>query len=334
MSVQVTVGIVARNEGEYIAKTIESLMAQDFNPAEFEVILVDGNSEDDTREIARRILETSGIKYKVLNEKDFGSRGLCFARNLVIDQSSPESRYIAYTDADCILGKEWLKELYLAVEGSDANVVGAGGPRLIAPTKNMKELVINTFIASLIASGGNPAFSRRKIKFTSSIPNYNAIYKKDILSKFRYDDELIIGDDHDLNFRLRNAGYLFKYVLPAEVYHRETSSIRQFTKNMFRYGFNMMNVMKKHRRLLKVPLPMTLIFLFYLILLIPLYLIWGNIVFIPLVFYLIFALMSFGEVLIRTRTIYASLVFLLLPVQHIAYALGVIYSLFSKETSV
>ena len=334
MSIQVTVGIVARNEEDYISQTIKSLINQDFSHEEFEIIVVDGNSEDSTREIASEILEESDITYKILNEKDFGSSGLCFARNLVIDYSKPQSKYIAFTDADCILAKDWLIQLFWEVERSDNKIVGAGGPRLIAPTSNKKELVINAFITSLIASGGNPAFSKRKIKFLDSIPNYNAIYKKDIISNFRYDEELVFSDDHELNYRLHKAGYLFKYTPSARVYHRETNSILQFGKNMFRYGFNMTNLIRKHRSLFKIKLFLTLILLLYLIFLLPLYLIWGYLVLIPLLFYLIFALMSFGEVLLTTRTFYAFLVFLLLPVQHITYALGVILNFLTKSSSV
>ncbi|MGZ4857060.1 MAG: glycosyltransferase [Methanobacteriaceae archaeon] len=333
MSVLVTVGIVARNEEGTIAQTLKSLINQDFNHSEFEIIVVDGNSLDNTRVIACKVLENADIGYRILNEKDFGSCGLCFARNLVIDQASPHSRYIAYTDADCIVAKDWLSELYKAIEGSKDRIAGAGGPRLIALSSDKKELVINAFITSLIASGGNPAFSRRNVKYLDSIPNYNAIYKKEIFNEFRYDDGLFITDDHELNYRLHKAGYLFKYVISAKVYHRETNSLLQFTRNMFRYGFNMTSLIKKHHNV-KVKLILTLIFLFYLIFLIPLYLALGNIVFIPPALYLTFALISFGEVLLTTRTVYAFMVFLLMPIQHLAYALGAIYNFISKEARV
>lgn len=334
MSIQVTVGIVTRNEEDYISQTINSLINQDFIHEEFEIMVVDGNSEDNTREIATEILEDSDISYKILKEKDFGSSGLCFARNLVIDQADPQSRYIAYTDADCILANNWLTELYKAIEGTDDKIAGAGGPRLIAQASNKKELVINAFITSLIASGGNPAFSKRNVKYFESIPNYNAIYKKDIFYDFRYDDSLVITDDHELNYRLHKAGYLFKYVPSAHVYHRETDSVVQFTRNMFRYGFNMTSLLRKHRNFFKVKVLLTLIMLLYTIFLVPLYLVWGNLVLIPPLFYLIYATASFVEVLLNTKTLYAFLVFLLMPAQHIAYALGVIYNFLSNKKRV
>lgn len=321
----ITVGIIARNEEKYISNSLKSLFKQTFDHSLFEIIVVDGNSKDRTREVAEEVLKSTDINYKILNEKDFGFYGHCFARNLVIDNSSPDAKYIAYTDADCIVDKDWLKTLYENIEDTGDEIAGAGGPRLIAPTDNKKELIINNFLTSTIASGGNPAFAQRNIKYLKSIPNYNAIYKKDVITKYRYDDSLIMSDDTELNLRLGLNGYKFLYVKDAKVYHSETDSIIQLAKNMVRYGVNIANAIKK-LRLFKIKVFLTLLLLFYLIFLIPAYLAWGWIVLIPLGLYIVYAVLVFFEILFKTRSIYSLMVFLLVPVQHICYAYGVIYN--------
>ena len=326
MSILITIGIVAKNEEKYIGMTLKGIINQIFDNSLYEIIVVDGNSSDRTREVAENVLGDSNINYKVLNEKDFGFYGLCFSRNLVIDNSSKTSKYIAYTDADCIVDKNWLKTLYQHINGSGNEIAGVGGPRLVAPTEDKKELVINNFLTSTIASGGNPAFSKREVNYLDSIPNYNSIYKKDIIKKFRYDDSLIISDDNELNLRLKKAGYNFIYTGDAKIYHRETNSIHEFAKNMRNYGINITNTIKKHR-LFKIKPFISLIFLMYIILLVPLYLIVGWLILTPFVLYFIFAAMIFAEIVRKTKTIYSMLVFLLLPVQHISYAYGMIYNL-------
>ena len=325
MSILITIGIVAKNEEKYIGETLKGIINQIFDNSLYEIIVVDGNSSDRTREIAENVLGASYINYKVLNEKDFGFYGLCFSRNLVIDNSSKTSKYIAYTDADCIVDKNWLKTLYQYIDGSGNEIAGAGGPRLVAPTEDKKELVINNFLTSTIASGGNPAFSKRDVNYLDSIPNYNSIYKKDIIKKFRYDDSLIISDDNELNLRLKKAGYNFIYAGDAKIYHRETNSVLEFAKNMRNYGINITNTIKKHR-LFKIKPFISLIFLMYIILLVPLYLIVGWLILIPLVLYFLFAAMIFAEIVRKTKTSYSLLVFLLLPIQHISYAYGMIYN--------
>lgn len=327
MQILITVGILARNEEKNIAITLKSLLKQTFNSNEFEIIVIDGNSTDRTREIAKNVLKDSDVEHKILNEADFDFHGLCFARNLVIDNSDENSRYIAFTDADCTLDEKWLSALYYAIKKSSEDVAGAGGPRLIAGTDDKKELVINALITSFLASGGNPAFSKRDIEFLESIPNYNAIYKKDVLSRFRYDDELIVSDDNELNFRLRKAGYSFLYVPAVKVWHSETNSILEFTRNMFSYGVNISNTVRKHKSMVKIIVPLTVIFILYLILLIPLYLTRGWLVLAPLFLYILFALAVFMEVALKTKTIFSLMIFLLLPLQHISYGLGIIYNL-------
>ncbi len=253
--------------------------------------------------------------------------GHCFARNLVIDNASESSRYIAFTDADCILDEKWLTILYKAIKNTDKHTAGAGGPRLIAETDNKKELVINSLLTTFIASGGNPAFSKRSVKFTSSIANYNAIYKKQIVSKFRYDDKLIISDDNELNFRLRKAGYVFINVPDARVWHHETDSIMEFAGNMYSYGNNITNTVKKHRNMVTINIPLTTAFIIYLIILTPAYYLIGFLVLTPLILYMIFVVLVFFEVIVKTRTVYSLMIFVLVPIQHIAYGLGVFSNL-------
>ena len=331
MTIEITVGVIARNEEKNIYNTLKNILNQSFDHKTFEIIVVDGNSDDNTRNIATNILKTSNIIYKVLNEADFGFYGHCFARNLVIDNSNPDSNYIAYTDADCIVDKDWLTTLYDAIKLSDEYVAGVGGPRLIAETEDKKELVINAFLTTFLASGGNPAFSKRNVKYVKSIANYNAMYKKKVITKFRYDNELIMSDDNEINFRLRNAGYNFINVPNARVWHHETNSITQFAYNMFHYGVNITNTVKKHRSLVTVNVPLTVTFIIYLIILSPLYLLLGNIILIPLLLYIIFAIAVFIEVIIETKTVYSLLVFILLPIQHITYGLGVLWNLLLKQ---
>ena len=327
MSVTITVGIIARNEEKNIYTTLKSILDQSFDEKSYEIIVVDGNSTDKTRDIASNILETSNVTYKVLNEADFGFYGHCFARNLVIDNSDKDSKYIAYTDADCIVDKDWLTTLYDVIKITDESIVGVGGPRLIAETNDRKELVINAFLTTFLASGGNPAFSKRNVKYVKSIANYNAMYKKDIISQFRYDDKLLMSDDNELNFRLRHKGYNFINVPDAMVWHHETNSIIQFASNMYHYGVNITNTVKKHRSIVTVNVPLTVIFILYLVFLLPIYLLLGIIILIPLLLYIIFALAVFIEVGLRTRTVYSLLVFILLPIQHISYGLGVLWNL-------
>ena len=362
--VKVSVGIIARNEEKHIAKLMKSLVNLNFPKDEYEIILVDGDSSDKTIEKAEEILKNSGVRYKIIEEgkeaiekiiqernvdekkaKELRFKlnyyGPCFARNLVIENADKDSKYIAFIDADCIADKDWLRILYERIEGSDDDVAGVGGARLIAETDNKMELLINAILTSFIASGGNPAFSKRNVKYVDSIPNYNAIYKKKILEKFKYDNNLVLSDDCELNYRLRKNGYKFLYEKNAKVFHHETNSIKEFLRNMFRYGVNISRVVKKHKEIVRIYIPLTVLFVVSPIL----SLIWVvvinfvfkgtifyNLIYLPLLFYgmyFLFILAVFIEVFIKTKDFLRSLlVFILVPLQHFCYGLGVLKGLF------
>ncbi|MBB6066833.1 glycosyltransferase [Methanococcus maripaludis] len=330
----ITVGIIARNEEQHIKETLLSIVNQNFSKKEYEIILIDGNSEDRTKEIAFETLKNSEISFKILNEKDFGFYGPCFARNLVIDNSCEFSKYIAFIDADCIADENWLLTLYTTIESEKANeeIAGVGGSRLIAKTDDDMEVIINSVLTSRIATCGNPAFSNRKIKYIKSIPNYNAIYKKEILKNFRYDDKLVLSDDIELNYRLSKYGYKFIYESNSKIYHHETGSIIQFSKNMFRYGVNISNVVKKYKNpFIRVYVPLTILLVISPILMFTILLsnntVNTSFLVLPYLGYLFFVLLVFLEVFFKTEKISSVLTLFLVPIQHFSYGIGVISGL-------
>jgi len=357
MTIEVSVGIICRNEEKNIGDAIKSLIQQNFR-FEFEIIIVDGDSSDNTRKIAIETSEEGKIHFKVVNEKDYGFYGPCFARNLVVKNASKDSKYIAFIDADCIAERNWLNELFASIKSSNDKIVGVGGPRRIAITDKPKEKVINALLTSYIASGGNPRFTKRNKKYVRSIPNYNAIYVKKILENNPYDNKLIISDDNELNYRLLKKGFKFLYSQKAIVYHHETDSIIQFSKNMFRYGVNITNTMKKHKRFIRPYIPLTLGFFIYILFLVFLFMFEKFNVFIinlidniinlipfiqissiiiiilPLLFYFIFEVLVFLEVFIHTKKLHSLFVFVLLPIQHFAYSLGIMYCLLFKNVNI
>jgi len=351
--IEVTVGVIARNEEKHIAKLLRSLLNLNFPKDKYEIIFVDGDSSDATLRIAKQVLSEGNVRYRIIEEgKEAIKRivkqkivdeetarnlrfklnyyGPCFARNLVIEHSDKHAKYIAFIDADCVADKDWLKILYERIKNASKDIAGVGGLRLIAKTNNRMELLINSILTSCIATLGNPAFCRKNTKYVESIPNYNAIYRKNILEREKYDVNLVISDDVELNYRLRRKGYKFLYEPNAKVYHHETSSVKEFLRNMFRYGVNVARVVRKHKRVVRIYVPFSLFFVFSPVLsLICLYL---GLACLPAIFYglyFIIVFLVFAEVLIKTKDfLRAWLVFILLPSQHFAYGLGVLKGLF------
>ncbi len=96
--VKYSVVIPLYNKAEYISRTLKSVLAQSFQ--NFEVIVVDDGSRDDSLKIAR---QTDSDKIRVIAQEN---QGTAIARNTGIEHASGE--YIAFLDAD----DEW-KSNYL-----------------------------------------------------------------------------------------------------------------------------------------------------------------------------------------------------------------------------
>ena len=121
MSMKFSIIVPAYNEEKLLPKCLESLVNLDYDKNEFEIILVNNNSQDRTREIA---LSFSGVK-----AIDEPKQGNVFA--LIRGCREARGEILVFTDADTQAPKDWLKKFEKAYQ--DKKVVCAGGPGIFRP---------------------------------------------------------------------------------------------------------------------------------------------------------------------------------------------------------
>lgn len=79
MSIKVSVLICSYNRSHLLKRTLEAITAQDFPPDQYEVIVVDDGSTDDTLTMAQQLALTAPCRMKVLTKPNDGvSRGRNF----------------------------------------------------------------------------------------------------------------------------------------------------------------------------------------------------------------------------------------------------------------
>src|SRR3989344_5355433 len=93
--------IPARNERDYIERTVKAALDQNYPRKEFEVIVVDNDSDENTALVAAK----AGAD-KVVKEP---RRGTNIARQRGVDEGAGEA--IAFLDADCEPPKDWLTKI-------------------------------------------------------------------------------------------------------------------------------------------------------------------------------------------------------------------------------
>ena len=227
VNVKVSVVVPVRNNQEMIAECIESLLNQDFHKDEFEIIIVDNNSTDNTAEIIKRY----PVKY--LFE---GKTGRTKARNTAIKHASGD--IICFTDSDCVAHKSWIREL--AQGFNDASIGGVGGKSLGHEVSNLTEKYIELL------------YEEYNLSFRSSDPPQimtgNAAYRARVLEEVGcFDESFETSEDYDLSARVFWSGYRLEYAPKAIVYHRHRSNLKKFFAQYFEYGRGYVRFSNKHR---------------------------------------------------------------------------------------
>src|SRR5690554_6896624 len=110
----ISIIIPAHNEQQYIAECLTSLTSQDYPKDKYEIIVVDNNSKDLTKEIART------FNVQVIDQES-GPVGA--VRNAGAKKAQGE--YLAFIDADCIAPINWLSKGAEALS-SNNSVYGGG----------------------------------------------------------------------------------------------------------------------------------------------------------------------------------------------------------------
>lgn len=111
-----------------LCRCLEALLSQDFDPSEYEVIIVDDAACEQTRCQVEQYAKRAGLRgYTIRYLAATDSHGPAAARNLGVHAARGE--IIAFTDDDCIPSTEWLTAGIMAF---DDDVVAVAG-KIIVP---------------------------------------------------------------------------------------------------------------------------------------------------------------------------------------------------------
>jgi GT2 family glycosyltransferase len=226
--------IPTRNNEDTIEKCLSSIQNLEFND-DFEVIIVDGYSIDRTVEIARNY----GCKV-VFEDKNT----ISYARNLGVKLACGE--LIAFIDADCVVDKNWLKELVKYF--NDPMVASVGGPNLTPEDDTNFAKCVGDFFSLLSKLGTRYGFQGKEVIEIYHNPTCNSMYRKSILERVGgFNPKLVTCDDEDLDYRIRKLGYKILYTPYAKVLHYRRPTWRKFMKMAYNYGLGRMQIIKLHR---------------------------------------------------------------------------------------
>jgi glycosyltransferase involved in cell wall biosynthesis len=229
---RVSIIVCSYNGGKTLKECLESLDL--LNYPEYEVILVDDGSKDDTSEIVRNFKADRVTKAAAAGRKlpDFvpivqKNMGLSFARNA--GAAGATGAIFAYTDSDCMPDPDWL--FFLVGTLLSGDYAGVGGPNISPPAVNWVQ-------ASVAAAPGGPSHVLLSDVVAEHIPGCNmAFHRWAFESVVGFDTEYRkAGDDVDFCWRLQTSGQVIAFSPAAIVWHYRRFTLQAFRKQQEGYG--------------------------------------------------------------------------------------------------
>jgi glycosyltransferase involved in cell wall biosynthesis len=203
------------------ARTLHDCMVslQDLHYPDYEIILVDDGSKDETQEIMKDFPRVQNIRQK--------NRGLSVARNVGIAAGTGE--IIAFTDSDCMVDRDWLYFLVQTLLSS--NFAAVGGPNISPPATDWIQATVG-------AAPGSPSHVLLTDTIAEHVPGCNMAYHKWALEMIGgFDPEYRkAGDDVDVCWRLMQSGYQIGFSPAAVVWHYRRFEVRTYFSQQVGYG--------------------------------------------------------------------------------------------------
>jgi len=213
---RISVIVCSYNGQRTLHDCLDGLLQLDY--PNFEVIVVDDGSTDQTATIARE------HGFNVISTEN---RGLSQARNTGLEAATGE--IVAYIDDDARPDRQWLT--YLAATFLTTNHVGMGGPNIAPPGDGP--------IADCVANApGGPIHVLLSDQEAEHIPGCNMAFRTSYLRAIGgFDPQFrIAGDDVDVCWRLQQRGWTLGFSPAAMVWHHRRNSVRTYWKQQKNYG--------------------------------------------------------------------------------------------------
>lgn len=227
-SIVISVIIPCRNESQFIGKCIDSILLNDYPKENIEVLVVDGMSEDGTREILNQFIK----QHPFIRILDNPRRITPVAMNIGIKHA--HGKVIVRMDAHTVYPSQFISTAVEYLDRTGAEVVG--GPVITKPGAD-------TLVAKSIALAtshpfgvGNSMFRTFAIEgYVDTVP-FGA-YRRDVFDKVGlFNERLVRNQDNELSSRILRAGGKIYLTSKLVANYYNQASLGGLLKQAFRTG--------------------------------------------------------------------------------------------------
>ena len=187
----------------YVAETVKSVINQ--HEKDYELIVVDDGSPDNSGSIVYNLLSSSNLDYKVIRTSN---RGVSAARNIGLEHSVGE--YVIMVDGDDVLSDDFLSNYRELIEAYPGNNIYSTSFTILAGDKVIEQHSVGERIIMYEPQKAQTAFYNRNPRFL--LPTM--LFRRSFLNgdcKIRFDEKVKYSED--VQFIWRTLAYNVKPVI-------------------------------------------------------------------------------------------------------------------------
>jgi len=189
--------VPAYNVERYISKKLGSLLSQ--TDKDFEIIVVDDGSTDNTYNVAKEILEKSGFSNYTILRKPNG--GVTSARNMGIKHA--KGKYIIFLDGDDYVSPELVEKVKEVVSKSDVDMVCWKFQLVSEDGNSIKRFIPFWGLKEGQIYSGLQVLEKILIERSFRVWTSSAAYSKRLIIKNNlfYNENHYVGEDQEFTYK-------------------------------------------------------------------------------------------------------------------------------------
>jgi len=229
------------NRPDEIDELLQSLTKQTYSS--FEVLIVEDGSTMSCEEVVGKYQDQLSICYFFKENTGQG-----FSRNY--GSKKAKADWLVFFDSDCVIPADYFQELYQLIRTNDFSAFC--GPDGARNDFSQLQRAISYSMTSVLTTGGIRG-KKVKVDKEAHLRSYNLVMRKDLFDQLGGFAKTNMGEDMELSFRFRNAGFKALISDSIAVFHKRRNTLSSFYKQVISFGRTRIQLKRDYGIPIKLP---------------------------------------------------------------------------------
>ena len=224
-----------RNEANFIRHSLRATLAQDYPAERLEVLVVDGKSDDGTREIVEAMLDGQPCARLLDNPRRIASAGLN------IGLSEAQGEVIVRVDGHTVVAPDYVTRCVEELDQTGADCVGGA---MVAVGQTAWGQAVALATSHPFGVGGSRFHYATHAQEVDTV--YMGAWPRRVFARIgNFDEEMVRNQDDEFSYRIRATGGRIWLDPRIRSTYYARSTLRSLWKQYFQYGLWKVRVFQK-----------------------------------------------------------------------------------------